>query len=454
MLKRVFWALPTLLIVTLIVFGLNKCTPGDTVRLLIPYEGYTNANDELALEHIYKRDAVSLGLEKPLFYCSITSAAEPDTLNRILLPERKKRMCALLSQTGNWVAVQNYDIALQNAAKQVENLPDSLYKMAAIVAINDLKRSIFLQEIDSNVVVLKQNDTFKPLLSATDFLRNNTQKELLWKPKFLWHGAENQYHFWLKNICKGNFGDSYLTHRPVGEMLRSRLGITLTINGLSLFFAYLLAIPLGIYAARFKGKFLDNFLTKFLVAIYAMPVFWLGTLLIYIFASANSGFSFINGISIGSIEDMNLSTLEWLHKYLPRLILPILTLMLHTLAVLALQMRSGILEAKTQDYFRTARAKGLTEKTVFNKHAFRNALFPLITIFGSVFPQVFAGSFLIEFLFNIQGMGLLSYDAFMGRDYPVLFAVLLLSSFLTISGILMSDVLYRWADPRVASSED
>jgi peptide/nickel transport system permease protein len=451
MLKRILWAFPTLLIVILIVFGLNKCTPGDTVRLLIPYESYTNANDEIGLEQVYKRDAESLGLDKPIFYFSFTHAAEPDTLNRILLPERKQRVKALLNQTGNWLAVQNYDIALQSAVKNVENIPDSLFKITANLAVNDLKRCIFLNEIDSIVGVFKHNESFSPLILAVNNLKNNPQKSLLWKPKFLWHGADNQYHQWLKNICTGNLGTSFLTHRPVWEMLKSRLGITLTINGLALLFAYLLAIPLGIYAARFKGKFLDNFLTRILIAVYAMPVFWLGTLLIYVFATANNGFSTINGISIGSIEDTSLSTIEWLQKYLPRLILPIVTLMLHTLAVLALQMRSGVLEAAQQDYFRTARAKGLAEKTVFNKHAFRNALFPLITIFGSVFPQIFAGSFLIEFLFNIQGMGLLTYDAFMGRDYPVLFAVLLFSSVLTIFGILLSDLLYRWADPRVSN---
>jgi peptide/nickel transport system permease protein len=451
MLKRIFWAFPTLLIVTLIVFGLNKCTPGDTVRILIPYESYTNTNDELAFEQVYERDAVSLGLEKPLFYFAITHAAEPDTLNRILLPERKKRIKSLLNQTGNWTAVQNYENALQSAAKNADNLSDSLFKISANLAITDLKRCIFLNEIDSIIGVFKEKEEFSPLIFAVNNLKNNPQKELLWQPKFLWHGTNNQYHYWLKNVCSGNFGNSFLTHRPVWEMLKSRLGITLTINGLALLFAYLLAIPLGIYAARFKGKFLDNFLTRILIAVYAMPVFWLGTLLIYLFATANSGFSAINGISIGSIEDTNLSTLEWLQKYLPRLILPIVTLMLHTVAILALQMRSGVLEAAKQDYFRTARAKGLTEKTAFNKHAFKNALFPLITIFGSVFPQIFAGSFLIEFLFNIQGMGLLTYDAFMGRDYPVLFAVLLFSSVLTILGILLSDLLYKWADPRVSN---
>jgi peptide/nickel transport system permease protein len=451
MVRRILWALPTLLIVTLIVFGLNKCTPGDTVRLLIPNESYTNANNELVLEQIYKRDAASLGLDKPLFYCSIANTAEPDTLNRILLPERKRRVTALLNQTGNWSAVQNYDNALQKASKEVENIPDSLFKITATLAINDLKRCIFLNEIDSIVGVFKQNETFSPLIIAANTLKNNPQKAMLWQPKFLWHGADNQYHHWLKNVCSGNFGISFLTHRPVWEMLQSRLGITLTINGLALLFAYLLAIPLGIYAARFRGKFVDNFLTRVLIAVYAMPVFWLGTLLIYLFATAGSGFSAINGISIGSIEDTSLSTFEWLQKYLPRLILPILTLMLHTVAVLALQMRNGVLEAAQQDYFRTARAKGLTEKTAFNKHAFRNALFPLITIFGSVFPQIFAGSFLIEFLFNIQGMGLLTYDAFMGRDYPVLFAVLLFSSVLTILGILLSDLLYKMADPRVTN---
>jgi peptide/nickel transport system permease protein len=449
MFRRVLWSIPTLLIVTLIVFGLNHCTPGDTVRLLIPDESYADANNEIALERRYLRDATSLGLHLPLFYWTITYAATPDTFGRILLPERKKRLTALLNQTGNWSAVQNYDIALQNAAKTIENSTDSLLKVNTTPVIKDLKNCLFLNEIDSIANGLANNSTFIPLINSGKDLNFTQNKALLWQPKIQWHGSENQYHHWLKNVLSGDLGISYLTHRPVIQTLCSRLGITLTINGLALFFAYLLAVPLGIFSARKKGKPFDRFFSKFLIAVYAMPVFWLGSLLIYLFATTGSGFSAINGISIGSIEDTNLSTYEWLEKYLPRLILPIFTLMLHTLTVLALQMRSGVLEATKQDYFRTARAKGLSEKKAYNIHAFRNALFPLITIFGSVFPQIFAGSFLIEFLFNIQGMGMLMYDSFMGRDFPVLFAVLLFSSVLTIVGILVSDVLYRWVDPRV-----
>jgi peptide/nickel transport system permease protein len=449
MFRRVLWAIPTLLLVTLLVFGLNTLTPGDVVRLLVPDESYSDANNEIALEHRYLRDATSFGLHLPLFYCSITHVATPDTFGRVLLPERKKRLSALLNQTGNWEAVQNYDIALQNVAKSVEYAPDSLLKSNATLAINDLKRCLILHEIDSIVGKIPKLDVFEKLLSSINVLKNSPKTSLLWLPKFQWHGTENQYHHWLKNVVKGNLGFSFLTRRPVWDTISTRLGITLTINGLAIFLAYFFAIPLGVFAARKQNKWQDKWVSRLLIGVYAMPVFWLGTLLIYLFATAGSGLSTIDGISIGSIEDTGLSTTQWLQKYLPRLILPIITLMLHTLAVLALQMRGGVVEASQQDYFRTALAKGLNEKTVYNKHAFRNALFPLITIFGSVFPQIFAGSFLIEFLFNIQGMGLLMYDSFMGRDFPVLFAVLLLSSVLTIVGILVSDVLYRWLDPRV-----
>ncbi len=145
--------------------------------------------------------------------------------------------------------------------------------------------------------------------------------------------------------------------------------------------------------------------------------------------------------------------MAWLVQHAGKLVLPVLTLLVHILAILTLQMRSSMLEVLDQDYIKTARAKGLSERAVHGKHAFKNALFPLITIFGGVFPVIFAGSLVIEYLFNYPGMGTKTQSAFMNQDYPILYTILMIAAVLTILGSLVADLLYAWVDPRVRFSD-
>jgi peptide/nickel transport system permease protein len=142
----------------------------------------------------------------------------------------------------------------------------------------------------------------------------------------------------------------------------------------------------------------------------------------------------------------------WLFENLPVILLPILTISAHALAILALQMRGGILEVIGQDYIRTARAKGADEESVYWHHAYRNALFPIITVFTSIFPAIFTGSIVVERLFNFYGLGSKTMDAIHNADYPMLFVIVMLAAVVTIVGNILADILYAWADPRVRFS--
>ncbi len=166
------------------------------------------------------------------------------------------------------------------------------------------------------------------------------------------------------------------------------------------------------------------------------------------------GLHLINGISPDSPwQGSRFSFFQWCAINAPKFILPVLTLAIHALALLAMQMRGGMLDIVGQDFIRTARAKGVPEDLVYWRHAFRNALFPLITVFASVFPALFAGSLVVEYLFNFPGMGIKTQEAFIRRDYPVLFAIMMIAAALTIMGNLIADVLFAWADPRVRFSK-
>ena len=272
-------------------------------------------------------------------------------------------------------------------------------------------------------------------------------------PAFHWYGLDNQYHHWLAGFVQADLGMSRIAQKPVWDSIKFSLFSTLIINGLALLLAYLIAVPLGVAMARRRDKPFDRTTRWALLLLYSMPLFWLGSLLMLLFATPDMGLSLINGISLESYQGSGKSYGAWSLSNFDKFILPTMTLCLHALAVLALQMRGGVLDTIGQDFIRTARAKGLSEHVVYWRHAFRNALFPIITVFASLFPTIFTGSLVVEYLYQFPGLGMKTQEAFTGGDYPVLFAILMLAATLTIVGNLIADLLYAWVDPRVRFSK-
>jgi peptide/nickel transport system permease protein len=258
-----------------------------------------------------------------------------------------------------------------------------------------------------------------------------------------------QYLSWVKRMVTFDFGDSLRDHRPVMDKLKERIPVSLKLSGLSLLLAYLLAIPLGIYSATHHHKFGERLTTVLLFALYSMPNFWIATMaIIYL-----GGGDFWNVFPVYGLRSSGSENWPWWNQVLDEishLILPVACLTYYTMAVLSRYMRAGMLEAIRQDFIRTARAKGLNERIVIYRHAFRNSLIPIITIMADLLPALIGGSVVIETLFSIPGMGSLSYEAVFNRDYPLLMGIFTLSSLLTLVGILISDFLYTLVDPRIA----
>ncbi len=182
--------------------------------------------------------------------------------------------------------------------------------------------------------------------------------------------------------------------------------------------------------------------------LYSLPVFWIATLLQVFFTTPEYGMDWFPTAGLSELPP-TAPFWERLLDQTAHIFLPVVCLTYGSLAFISRQMRGGMLQVLDQDYIRTARAKGLPERRVIWRHAFRNALFPIITLIGSVFPSILAGSVVIEVIFGIPGMGKLTVDAIFARDWPVVFAVLMMASVLTVAGLLVSDMLYAWADPRV-----
>lgn len=253
------------------------------------------------------------------------------------------------------------------------------------------------------------------------------------------HALPIQYLTYLAHLLSGNLGYSYKLTESVTALLGQTLPKTVLLVGSSTLLAVVIAVPLGIYQAVRRNRVSDYVLTGAAFVFYAMPSFWLGLVLIDLLAveshllpaEAPQG-------NFGAVITHPLG-----------LILPVMTLALVTLASFSRYMRSSMLEQLTQDYVRTARARGIPERRVVLRHTLRNALVPIVTLLGLSLPWILGGAVVTESVFNYPGVGLLFWNAAQNQDYPVLLGVTLVAAVGTVIGSLLADVLYAALDPRV-----
>ena len=257
-----------------------------------------------------------------------------------------------------------------------------------------------------------------------------------------------RYGLWLWNILRLDLGTSYIYGDPVWDVIKSRLPVSLYFGLIGFSLSYLVCIPLGVMKAV-KHKSVFDTATSVLVFVgYATPGFALGIMLLVLFG----GGSFWNLFPLGGFVSDSFSELSLFGKVwdvLHHTVLPVICYMISSFATLTILMKNSLLEQLTQDYVLTAFAKGLTGRVIVYKHALRNSLIPLATGFGHFLSMILAGSFLIEKVFNIDGMGLLGYTAVVDRDYPVVLGILVISSLLSLLGNILSDVCYILIDPRI-----
>lgn len=257
-----------------------------------------------------------------------------------------------------------------------------------------------------------------------------------------------QYLLWVKRVVTFDFGNSYKDHRRVLDKIAERLPVTIQINVISIFLVYLIAIPFGIYSATHPNTFWDRLLTLVFFFLYSLPSFWVAVLLI-MFVGGGDFWDLFPVYGISSIGAEAWPWLPWLLDRLWHLTLPVVCLTYGGLAYLSRLSRAELLEVIREDYVRTARAKGLSERVVIFKHALRNGLLPIVTLLAFLLPAMFGGSVIIESIFSIPGMGQLGFEAVLSRDYPVIMAITTISALLTLIGLLLSDLLYSVLDPRI-----
>ncbi|MBI1335625.1 MAG: ABC transporter permease subunit [Phycisphaera sp.] len=256
-----------------------------------------------------------------------------------------------------------------------------------------------------------------------------------------------------------DLGESMAKHRPVSTMIAEALPITLLLNLITTPIVYILAILMGIYAARYRGKMLDVGLSTSMLALWSLPTIMIAVLLIGFLANRDNlhwfppgGFNSVEAHTMAFLPHRTEAGFErgWLLDRGWHLVLPVLCMLYGSFAWLMKLMRSSLLENLSADFVRTARAKGLSDNRVLWGHAFRNSLLPLITVLAGVLPGLLAGSVVIEKIFSLPGMGNLAIEAINARDREVVLATTLISGLLSLLCILVADLLYTLADPRVS----
>jgi peptide/nickel transport system permease protein len=259
-----------------------------------------------------------------------------------------------------------------------------------------------------------------------------------------------KYLKWLGNLLQGDWGNSLVSKRPVTQEIGDRLPNTLLLMGITLFVTIIIAVPLGILSALKQYSIFDHIATTLAFAGQSLPIFWFGLLLIIVFAVQVKG---ADGRPL--LPGSGLDTLGQPFSHVDRarhLILPVAMLTINGLALYMRYMRSSMLDVKMQDYIRTARGKGLSERQVVWRHMFRNALVPLVTIIALDLPALFIGAVFTETIFGISGLGRYYVDSASKTDYPAVMALLMITAFLIIFSNLLADLMYAVVDPRIQYS--
>ncbi len=254
-----------------------------------------------------------------------------------------------------------------------------------------------------------------------------------------------QYWNWISKAFRGDFGQSYTYKYEVTKLIGERIGNTVWLSLLTMILTYLIALPLGMIAGRYQNSWADKAIVVYTFITYSIPVFVFALVLLWLFGYTLGWFP-----TRGSVDsDVVAGTLAYYVNKFHHMILPAFTMAILSTTGTIQYLRTGVIDAKSQDYVRTARAKGVPENVVFNRHIFRNSILPIAAFLGYEFTGLIGGSVFIENIFSYPGMGNLFVSSILGRDYSVILALLLLFGTATLLGTLLSDIIMSIVDPRV-----
>jgi peptide/nickel transport system permease protein len=383
----------------------------------------TSIDHDDVYEKIYKE----LNLDLPNFYFTIQPSHFPKTINQIF-ETNKKDLYQKLLRSG--YAYNDIDQAINNFS----------HKLDAAKASNNADEIIELNKV--------YNLEFPEQHKSLADLKSKKSKSFFW-PSFHLNGFKNQYHKWLQTIFTNGFGISILDGKTAVQKVKKALTWTLSITLIDFLLSLFFGIFIGTYLAANENGRWQKILSQVLYFLYSIPVFWFATIMVVYFTTDDYGWWTDWFPSVAIDIYLGKSTIQQIVMNAEKLILPIIILTLHSLAYTTRLVRRSVLDELDKPYASLAYSMGLKKTEVIRKHILKNALIPIITSMASAFANAFAGSLVLEVIFNIPGMGRLLVSSMASADWNVVFCITLLLSFVTIVSFVIADVLYAYVNPKI-----
>ena len=454
--KRLLLILPTLFFVMIIAFLLSKLIPGDAADAMLLLQGVHHESKNYSTE--YKKMYTKKGMDKPLVYMGVQPHFYPSNILSIVDPTTRNQVKELLHQKRYFSDIIVF-INLRNEFIQLAH-QDTIYDHQANQdRIKNLTFTVEIPEIEKMLlsIIPPRNLSLKvkydSLISGFQVLNDN--KISFFYPTIVWHGFDNQFHHWLKNIISGNFGESTKDGRTVISKISSAIKWTFILILLNLLITNIIAIPSGLYAGYHAEGWYDRISNFIWILLFAIPVFWLASMLIIYFTSTRFGgwMDIFPAPGNWYIPDGQ-SFVTTISQYSGQLILPVICLAANDIAQVSRVIRNNVVQQKKALYAKFARSKGLTGINTMFRHILPNVLIPMVTLIGGRIPAGLSGALIIEVIFNIPGMGRLMMDSINSYDWNVVFGILIVISFFTILFMILTDILYQIVNPKMKNSMD
>ena len=426
LLKRLLLVIPTMLLLSILVFFLMDRMTADIVGdelSTIKWESKTHSqtNNHLLQDAIIKK----YNYQYPLFYFSISRKAYPDTLHQIF-PIHKREFIKRIS-----TSYSNKDLI----GALIRRIDSAAIEIPEINRIYLSKNEIAFEEELRHLRASHPNEASE-IGGLLDELKKGKGNVARFIPTLVWNGPRCRYHLWLKSFVQFDFGRSTQDGLPIRERIVPALLISMKTGIPAIILLFVISVPLGIYFANSSTPGKNTFINAIYI-LQAMPLFWIAELLLIFFASRSFLQLFPSfGTGSSSFDVKNA-------------VLPILSLVISGMPIVILQTKKSVENYLGQPFILTAKSKGLSEKTVLWKHVLRNAFTPIITLFFSFLPSAVAGVMIVEFVFSIPGAGRLLVEAINLHDHLMILTLIMMVGLIKILSGLMADIAYRMSDPRV-----
>lgn len=424
--KRLLLIVPTLMLASLLVFLLSKSLPSDSLVTKLSLQGI-DENHENFIEK-YQRLRLEEKFHYPLFYFSFRPSFQSSIPTKI---------------------EDYYEAEFYNTFSNKRYNSEYLNNIVNTIRKLPLDQRINLYSVPSMDALKDRSSTSYPDL-FTIVSKHNENKAKLGFPTFQWHGLDNQYHLWISNALSGSFGTSLVDARPVFNKIVEAMRWTLVLSFCSLLITFLIAYPISIYQSKNKNSTVDKWISRIFLAIYSIPKFWLATLFILFFTTAEYG-QWTNIFPSVSTWYTQQDQTFWTMLYASsgKFILPILVIVLPDVAYLSRLIRSNLIQESHKPYVVALLSKGLSQKRLYRKHLLPNTSIPIITLLAGVLPTLFSSSLIIEVIFGIPGVGKLMYQSIINADWAIVYPLVLFISVIAIVSFLFADLLILLLNPKV-----